>query len=103
MRGGGGAVVILAAGLVLFAGCAGSHPRNADGAFEGTVASVRSDRLTLDLVDGSVRIDTWSVCGDDTARHIAVGDEIVVFADRDLFSYEAWRILDEDGQPACSR
>lgn len=100
---GSAAVVVLAAGTILLVGCAGSHPRNEDGAFEGTVTNVRSDRLTLELSDGSVRIDTWSVCGDHTARNISVGDEITVFADRDLFSYEAWRILDENGEAACPR
>lgn len=79
--------------------------RNADdGAFVGTVGRVWSDGMRLDTDDGgSIRIDTWAVCGDNTARNIRMGDRVRVYASRSLFSYDAWRILDEEGQPACSR
>lgn len=75
---------------------------NTYGGFQGTVSRVWEDGLRLDLGNGeSLRIDTWEVCGDNTARNIRVGDQITVFADRDFFSYEAWRILDANGEPVC--
>lgn len=102
-----GALAIVAlAGWIFFMiiGNFNRAPRNADGAFEGVVTSVSRDRMRLETDSGdSVRIDTWSVCGDNTNRHISTGDRIVVYADRDLFDYEAWRILDATGQPACPR
>lgn len=74
----------------------------ADGAFHGTAAQVRSDSLRLTTDSGTIRVDTWAVCGDRTRAHVADGDRIAVFASRDLFSYEAWRILDAAGEPVCS-
>ncbi len=90
----------VAFGLVV--GCSAKGQVNADGALEGTVARVWEDGMNLDIPDGNtVRIDTWSVCGDFTAANIAQGDTVQVWASRDLFSYEAWRILDSNGEPAC--
>lgn len=100
------AVGAIAAVALLSAGCAAGakFPRNEDGGFAGTVTSVRQDSLRMQIGDsGEMLVDTWAVCGDDTARTISVGDEIVVFADRELFSYDAWRILDAAGEPACPR
>ncbi|HZK06244.1 MAG TPA: hypothetical protein VFC82_10450 [Actinomycetaceae bacterium] len=95
---------VATAGLAL-AGCAGGakFPRNEDGGFVGTVTSVGRDNLRMDVGEGNMWVDTWAVCGDHTSQHISVGDEIVVFADRELFSYDAWRILDVAGEPACDR
>lgn len=79
--------------------------RNAeDGAIEGTVNRVWRDGMTLDTDNGqTIRIDTWLACGDNTSRTISSGDRVRVYANRDFLSYEAWRVLDQDGQPACSR
>lgn len=88
---------------LLVAGCASRTPRNEDGAIVGTVTRVRRDSMNLDVEGGgNVRIDTWGVCGDSTADNISVGDTVTVFASKDLFSYDAWRILDENGDRACS-
>ena len=96
--------VVFVAALIFFNVIGGSNnaQRNADGAYVGVVSSVSRDRLTLDVDGGgSVRFDTWSVCGDNTSRFISTGDRLVVHGTRDLFDYEAWRILDENGNPAC--
>lgn len=78
--------------------------RDADGGFQGTVTSVGQDNLRMDVTGGgNMWVDTWAVCGDRTSQNISVGDDIIVFADRELFSYDAWRILDASGEPACPR
>ncbi|QEO10334.1 hypothetical protein [Protaetiibacter larvae] len=100
----GAVVAVAVVSLLVLTGCSRPQfPRNEDGAFEGTVTSVREDGLDLRIGDATMRVDTWAVCGDDTARHISVGDELVVFADRETFDYDAWRILTPDGDPACPR
>lgn len=102
-----GGVIVLAfvvIAVVAFLAIAGPDraPRSAEGAFEGSVSRVWQDGMTLEVDGGAtVRLDTWSVCGDRTASNIAVGDELRVYADRDLLSYEAWQILDPSGEPAC--
>lgn len=82
--------------------CAGGADPNADGDFVGVVSRVWEDGLRLDVDSGgSIRVDTWNVCGDATARNISVGDRITVSAERDILNFDAFEILDEDGRPAC--
>lgn len=98
-------VIVFVAALIFLNVIGGSNSahRNTDGAYEGIVSRVSRDGLTLDVDGGgSVRFDTWSVCGDNTSRFISTGDRLVVYGDRDLFDYEAWRILDQNGDPACT-
>lgn len=96
-------LIILAIVVALFALTAnrGRAQRADDGAFHGEVTRVRSDRLTLRTDSGTIRVDTWGVCGDRTNVHLSTGDQIQVYASRDFFSYDAWRILNADGTPAC--
>jgi preprotein translocase subunit YajC len=97
-----GVLAIMLVALVV-GGSTVTAQRDATGGFEGTVVQVWEDGLTLNLLSGgSMRVDTWDVCGDNTAQNIAAGDVITVYADRELASYDAWRILDADGQPACA-
>lgn len=96
-------VGIVLAGLLWWQSGVGSVPRNEAGAIEGTVTRVSRDNMRVETPDGSVTIDTWAVCGDNTNQHIAQGDTVQVYANRDLFSYDAWRILDADGENACPR
>lgn len=96
-------VAIVAAGLFWWQSGVGRVPRNDAGAIEGQVTRVRNDNMRIETSDGSVTIDTWAVCGDNTRQHISEGDRVQVYANRDLFSYDAWRILDENGESACPR
>ena len=68
---------------------------------EGVVERVRSDALSLRVGEDMIRVDTWAVCGDETARYISVGDQLTVFGNRDVITYYATRILDSNGEPVC--
>lgn len=95
-------LVLLALAALLLSGCTSRTPRNAEGAIDGVVTRVGRDNMNIDVEGGgNIRIDTWGVCGDATNQNINVGDQVQVFASRDLFSYDAWRILDDAGEPAC--
>lgn len=96
------AALALIAPLALSA-CSSSTPRNEDGGIEGTVESTRRDSLVLRVGEDTVRVDTWGVCGDDTSQHISAGDEITVFGSLDVITYDATRILNANGDPACPR
>lgn len=93
-------VLALLAPLALNA-CTSTTPRTDEGGIEGTVESTREDSLVLRVGEDTIRVDTWGVCGDDTRTHIAVGDEITVFGNLDVITYDATRILNADGDPAC--
>jgi hypothetical protein len=86
---------------VLLSACTSNTPRNEQGGIEGTVESLREDSLVLRVGDDTIRVDTWAVCGDDTRRHISEGDQITVFGELDVITYDASEILDAAGEPAC--
>lgn len=96
-----GLLLILVLGLIV--GCAGRGEVDADGAFVGSVTRVWRDGLQLDIPGDNLRVDTWAVCGDNTSTHIRVGDNLRVWATRDLFSWDASRIETPSGAPACPR
>ena len=49
----------------------------------------------------ALRIDAWSLCGDNTRDHITRGDRLVVTGDREWRWVAAQSIMREDGTPAC--
>lgn len=57
--------------------------------------------LVLRVGEDTIRVDTWGVCGDDTRRHLSEGDQITVFGELDVITYDASEILDARGEPAC--
>ncbi len=86
---------------LLLSGCTSDTPRNEQGGIEGTVESLREDSLVLRVGEDTIRVDTWAVCGDDTRRHISAGDQITVFGELDVITYDASEILNAAGEPAC--
>lgn len=99
-------VALVALALItpfLLSACTSTTPRNDQGGIEGTVESLREDSLVLRVDEDTIRVDTWAVCGDSTRRHIAVGDQITVFGELDVITYDASEILNAAGEPACPR
>ncbi|XPP25734.1 MAG: hypothetical protein ACNYNX_08805 [Leucobacter sp.] len=101
-RGVGAALVALAlTAPLLLSACTSTTPRNDEGGIEGTVESLREDSLVLRVGEDTIRVDTWGVGGDDTRRHLSEGDQITVFGELDVITYDASEILDARGEPAC--
>lgn len=95
-------MALLALLALVTVACSARGTVDDEGAFVGQVTRVWSDGLNMDTPGNNIRIDTWQVCGDRTAANISVGDTVHIWATRDLFSYEAWRIQTPTGDPACS-
>jgi hypothetical protein len=49
----------------------------------------------------ALRVDAWTLCGDNTRNHISRGDRLVVTGDREWRWVAAQSITKEDGTPAC--
>lgn len=68
----------------------------------GPVLSVYDDGFRVaDDKAQAVRVDAWSLCGDETRKHIARGDRITVQGDREWRHLYAASITKADGIPAC--
>lgn len=95
---------LIVAGALGLTACAssGDVSPDADGNFVGVVTDVREDGLNMDVDSGgSMRVDTFAVCGDNTRQFISVGDRLTITADREAVDFDAITILDEAGEPAC--
>lgn len=93
---------MIAGALALSACSSDDVSPDADGNYVGVVTSVREDELEMDVDSGgSMRVDTFAVCGDRTPAFISVGDRLTITADRETVGFDAITILDEAGQPAC--
>ena len=62
----------------------------------GTVERVWEDGFRLNTEEGSVRVDSWDVYGDNTARKISKGDSITVNGEFDGGEFDAFSIDKSD-------
>lgn len=93
---------LLVVGALALSACGNDVTADADGNYVGTVTQVREDSLSMDVDSGgSMRVDTFGVCGDATPNFISVGDRLTISANREAVGFDATAILNEDGQPAC--
>ena len=68
----------------------------------GPVLSVYDDGFRVaDDKAQPVRVDAWSLCGDETRKHISRGDRITVQGDREWRHLYATSITKPDGSPVC--
>jgi hypothetical protein len=69
--------------------------------FSGSVERVWEDGFRLNTGEGTVRVDSWDVCGDFTANHVAVGDRLTVSGEFDGGEFDAFSITNSDGASLC--
>ncbi|MEO1131782.1 MAG: hypothetical protein AAFX40_03650 [Cyanobacteria bacterium J06639_1] len=77
--------------------------RDARTVLSGDIARVWEDGFRLVKTDRAIRVDTWEVCGDDTARHLAAGDRVVVTGEFERGEFDAIAVTSLDGTPKCTR
>jgi hypothetical protein len=78
-------------------------PSNAaETTISGPVLSVYDDGFRVaDDKAQPVRVDAWSLCGDETRKHISRGDRITVQGDREWRHLYATSLTKDDGTPVC--
>lgn len=67
-----------------------------DNSFSGTVERVWEDGFRLNTGDRSVRVDSWDVYGDNTARNLSKGDRITVNGEFEGGKFDAFSITKSD-------
>ncbi|MDC0835824.1 hypothetical protein CKA32_004433 [Geitlerinema sp. FC II] len=63
----------------------------------GTVERVWEDGFRLEAGDRNYRVDSWAVCGDNTASHLAPGDRVTVTGELEFREFDAYSIVKDDG------
>ena len=70
--------------------------------FSGTVERVWEDGFRLRTEGQTLRVDSWDVCGDNTARNLSRGDRVTVDGEFDGGEFDAFSITRGDGE-VCSQ
>lgn len=101
-------IVLLATGVTvsatsLFATVLGVfQPAQADTrSLTGVVERVWEDGFRLRVGDRAITTDTWAVCGDFTARHVRVGDQLTVIGEFEGREFDVYGITHANGQQVC--
>ena len=64
--------------------------------YTGTVERVWEDGFLLNTGERTLRVDSWSIYGDNTGRNIAVGDRLAVTGEFDGREFDAFSISDAE-------
>lgn len=90
--------VLILMGLV---GCTGAAQMN-NGALTGTVERVWEDGFNINTGDRTIRIDSWSICGDNTRQNVSVGDELTLEGEFSGGEFDASAITNANDENICS-
>lgn len=69
--------------------------------FSGEVHRVWEDGFRLNDGDRSITVDTYDICGDNTARHIIVGEQITIVGEFEGGEFDASSITNANGESVC--
>jgi hypothetical protein len=70
--------------------------------FSGKVDQVWEDGFQLDSESRSITVDSYDLCGDSTARHIKVGEQVTVTGEFEGGEFDAFSITRANGESVCS-
>jgi hypothetical protein len=94
--------LITLSGLIAVSVISHAHAQQ-DNSFTGTVERVWEDGFRLNTGDRTLRVDAWELCGDSTASHISVDDQLTVTGEFELGEFDAFSITRPDDTAVCSQ
>lgn len=83
----------------LTTGCAIAQAQGAT--FSGRVHRVWEDGFQLSNGQHSIIVDSYDICGDNTARHITVGEQVTVTGEFEGGEFDAFSITKANGKSVC--
>ena len=86
---------------VLAAAGAGGIDASPRGDFDGTVGRVWDDGFQLHTGARRITVDAYDLCGDNTYRRIAVGEQLRVTGAFEGGEFDAFTLLRADGRSVC--
>lgn len=75
--------------------------QNRNASFSGTVERVWEDGFQLKTDSGSLTVDSYGVCGDNTLQHIQVGDQLTVTGELEILEFDAFSIIKDNKTRRC--
>jgi len=69
--------------------------------FSGRVYRVWEDGFQLNNGDRSITVDSYDICGDNTARYIKVGEQVTVTGEFEGGEFDAFSITKANGESVC--
>ncbi|MEA5516680.1 hypothetical protein [Nodularia sp. UHCC 0506] len=75
--------------------------QNQGNSFSGRVQRVWEDGFRLNTNGRSIKVDTYDICGDNTARHISAGDQVSVTGEFDGGEFDAFSVTKANAQSVC--
>jgi hypothetical protein len=93
-----GSFVFLLVGI-LTAECAVAQTQGAT--FSGRVHRVWDDGFQLNSGNRSIIVDSYDICGDNTFRHITVGQQVTVTGEFEGGEFDAFSITKANGESVC--
>lgn len=70
--------------------------------FTGNVERVWEDGFRLATGDRTLTVDTWNLCGDNTAQHLTTGQPLTVEGEFDGGEFDAFTLTDAEGAAICN-
>jgi hypothetical protein len=69
--------------------------------FSGRVQRVWEDGFQLRTRNRSITVDSYDICGDNTTRHITVGEKVTVRGEFEGREFDAFAVIKASGKRAC--
>jgi len=69
--------------------------------FSGKVHRAWEDGFQLNNSDRSIKVDSYDICGDNTTRHITVGEQVTVTGEFEGGEFDAFSITKANGESVC--
>jgi len=69
--------------------------------FSGGIIRVWADGFRLNTGNRSITVDSYDLCGDNTTRHIKVGDRATVSGEFEGREFDAFSITKANGKRVC--
>ena len=92
-----GAIVLGVVAATVFPGLVQAN----SGSFSGTIERVWEDGFRLQSDNRAITVDSWDVCGDNTAGHLSAGDRVTVTGEFEGGEFDAFSITKADGAAVC--
>lgn len=78
-----------------------SLSQNQGTSFSGRIQKVWEDGFELKTDNRTLTVDTWDVCGDHTAKHLTVGDQVTITGEFEMREFDVFSITKVDGTRGC--
>ncbi len=90
---------LLLTGIIVYGS---AQAQNQGGSFSGRVDRVWEDGFQLNTGNRTLIVDTYDICGDNTARHVKVGQQLKITGEFEGGEFDVFSMTKASGEKVCS-